>query len=114
MSENSPPMEDIRETNDSASACGAGRYAEARVLKILKQYRKLCLLFLAFVIVATIITPPDAISQLVAAVMMAIVYGLTTLTMSRFKLLADTAPLTKTVLIFVFSAALTLLVIYVF
>jgi len=110
MSENSHPMEDSRETNDSASACTAKRYAERLALKILK----LCLLFLAFVIVAAIITPPDVISQLVAAVMMAIVYGLTTLTLSRFKLLANAAPLAKSALIFVFSVAVRLLVMYVF
>ena len=108
MSENSPSMEDIRETNDSGSACGAKRYAEKLALKILKLY----LLFLAFTIAATIIAPPDVATQITLAVMMAIVYGLTTLAVSRFKLLKNTAPLTKTAFIFVFSVALTLLVLY--
>jgi Sec-independent protein secretion pathway component TatC len=73
---------------------------------------RLSLLWIGFMIVATIVMPPDAISQLTVAVLMAIIYGLTSLALSRLRLLPDTAPLTKTVLIFLFSVALALLVLF--
>ncbi|MBN2128316.1 MAG: hypothetical protein JW741_02430 [Sedimentisphaerales bacterium] len=75
---------------------------------------KLIVLWISFLIVATIITPPDFISHITAAVMMAIIYGALILAIARFKLLKDTSSHAKTALAFLSSVGVTLLVKYVF
>jgi len=74
---------------------------------------KPAVLWTLFLIVAFFITPPDLITQITTAAMMAIIYGLLTLVISRFKLLEDTPKHTKTVVAFLFSVGLTLLVLHV-
>ena len=116
MDENTLQATDVAEPSDSTNRCRADHHEDELALKIGRlclRWMKLWLLLVGFLIVATIVTPPDAISQLTLAVMMAIVYGLTTIAVSHFKLLADTPPRKKTVLIFLFSVGVTRLVLYV-
>jgi len=116
MDENTLQATDVAEPSDSTNRCRADHHEDELALKIGRlclRWMKLWLLLVGFLIVATIVTPPDAISQLTLAVMMAIVYGLTTIAVSRFKLLSDTPARRKTVLIFLFSVSVTLLVLYV-
>ncbi len=75
---------------------------------------KLIVLGALFLVVSVFITPPDAIIEITAAVMMAIIYGLLILAIARFKLLENTSSHAKTALAFLSAVGLTLLVIYVF
>jgi hypothetical protein len=66
---------------------------------------------LFFLVAAAFITPPDAISQLTAALGMAVIYVLLTLAISRFKSFVQT-PATMTKVITVLVCLLSVAVIY--
>ena len=63
--------------------------------KIIKAY----IVFMIFCIVAAIMAPPDAISQLTLAVFMAIIYGILWFIVSRFKSYTQTPESIKKLII---------------
>ena len=77
---------------------------------------KLAVLWILFLIVAAFISPPDLISQITIAVMMAVIYGLLTFIISRSKSLAQTpADIRKliAVLVILLSVSFSLSLIFV-